>query len=257
MDMTLGPREAEQVLKDSFKIYGRDFPTLLAIISATGLPLVVLGWAWLAASMFVLWPYMIPLEQSQLLTPYLFAGGILLLALAIVVIPLLIGALIYAVAGQCAGQKVGFGQAYRFAWKRIGSLIGTGIILYATVIWLPYTLIGIPVAVYFGVTCAFALQAALMEDCGVSAALSRSQELVKNNWLRVLSYLLLLGLVTGAMIVLLSVTLILPVFVVPICVAGTTLIYFDLRVRKEGYTVEVLRKELGLEQGPKGPINVT
>jgi len=252
MDMLLGPRDAGQVIKDSFTICGRNFPTLLAITSATGLTLVILGWAWLVASMFVWYPYIIPLKQSQLLTPYLLAAGVLLVALAIPVIPLLIGALIYAVAGQCAGQKVSFGQAYRFAWQRIGSLIGAGIIYYVIVMWLPYTLIGIPFAVYFGITCAFAMQAALIEGCSAGAALARSQDLVKNNWKRVLGYLLLLGLVTGAISVFLSITWILPVLVIPICVAGATLIYFDLRVRKEGYTVELLEKELGLENSPYG-----
>ena len=247
MDILFGTTDAERVIKDSFKIYGRKFPTLLAITCATGLTLAILGWAWIVASVFVLYPYVIPLEQSQLLTPYLLAGGVLLLALAILLLPLLIGALIYAVAGQCAGQKVSFGQAYRFAWKRIGSLIGAGIVVYLIVICLPYTLIGIPFAVYFGVTCAFAMQAALIENCSAGAALARSQELVKNNWRRVLGYLLLLGLVTGAISVFLSITWILPVLVIPICVAGTTLIYFDLRVRKEGYTVEILAKELGLQ----------
>jgi hypothetical protein len=247
MDMPLGPRDAGQVIKDSFNIYSRNFATLLAITCATGLTLAALGWAWLYASMFVLYPYMIPLEQSQLLTPYLLAVGILLLASAIPVIPLLIGALIYAIAGQCTGQKVSFGQAYRFAWKRIGSLIGAGIIIYLIVGWLPYTLIGIPFAVYFGVTCAIAMQATLIEGCSMSTALSRSQELVKDNWKRVLGYLLLLGVVAGGISFFLSVTLILPALVIPICVAGTTLIYFDLRVRKEAYTVEVLAKELGME----------
>jgi len=253
MDVPLGPRDASQIIKDSFNIYGGNFPTLLAITSATGLTLAILGWAWLYASVFILYPYVIPLEQSQLLTPYLLAGGVLILALAIPVVPLLIGALIYAVAGQLAGHKVSFGQAYRFAWKRIGSLIGTGIIIYLIVWCLPYTLIGIPFAVYFGVTCAFAMQAALIEGCNMSTALSRSQQLVKNNWPCVLGYLLLLGVVTGAISFFLSVTLILPVFVVPVCVAGTTLIYFDLRVRKEGYTVEVLAKELGMDIAVQTP----
>jgi len=247
MAILFGTTDAERVIKDSFKIYGRNFPNLLAITCATGLTLAILGWAWIVASMFVWYPYVIPLKQSQLLTPYLLAAGVLLLALAILLLPLLIGALIYAVAGQCAGQKVSFGQAYRFAWKRIGSLIGAGIILFLVAWWLPYTLIGIPFTVYFGVTCAFAMQAVLIEGRSTGAALSRSQELVKNNWKRVLGYLLLLGLVTGAISVFLSITGILPVLVLPICVAGTTLIYFDLRVRKEGYTVETLVKELGLQ----------
>jgi len=97
------------------------------------------------------------------------------------------------------------------------------------------------------------MQAALIEGCNMSTALSRSQQLVKNNWPCVLGYLLLLGVVTGAISFFLSVTLILPVFVVPVCVAGTTLIYFDLRVRKEGYTVEVLAKELGMDIAVQTP----
>ena len=46
----------------------------------------------------------------------------------------------------------------------------------------------------------------------------------------------------GVAIVLLGISLSL---VIPACFIGATLVYFDLRVRKEGYTLERLEAEIG------------
>ena len=114
------------------------------------------------------------------------------------------------------------------------------------------TVIGIPAAIYFGITWVFVWQVALLEGCGPRAALSRSSALVKESWWRVLGIMLLFGLIAGAISGVLGMIPVLGSIVGAIlsalvAIIGSTVLYYDLRVRKEGYSLEVLAGELGVE----------
>jgi hypothetical protein len=139
-------------------------------------------------------------------------------------------------------------------------------------------IIGSPAAIYLGINWVFVLQTALLEGCGTRAALSHSSELVKGSWWRVLGILLLLILIVVAIIyapvaigagIGLMASAYLPVTIkamiwigaiiwyvvvalitAPIITIGETLLYFDLRVRKEGYNLDFLANELGLASTP-------
>ncbi len=114
--------------------------------------------------------------------------------------------------------------------------------------------------VYFG----FAPQAVIIEGCRPVEALKRSFALVRKRWLMVFGRLILLTLIALGMLVALTLpaallateepnaivdTLsflsdtVVAVLVSPLVAIGGTLIYFDLRVRKEGYDAEALAKE--------------
>jgi|GEM_PF-758267 len=140
-----------------------------------------------------------------------------------------------------------------------------------------------PAVIYLGVTWTFILPTALLEGCGPRAALSHSSALVKQNWWRILGIMLLLltivsiigmifympammGAVSELMTRAMSGTMTeappeLPTWImawavvggtigsiisVPIGMIGITLLYFDLRVRKQGYSLDALANELGL-----------
>jgi hypothetical protein len=137
-----------------------------------------------------------------------------------------------------------------------------------------------PAAIYLGINWAFILPTALLEGCGPTTALSHSTALVKQNWWRVLGIMLLLltivsiiamifyipamigattwaisGAMTGAEAELptgMMVWAILGgaiggIISAPIGIIGITLLYFDLRVRKQGYSLDALADELGLK----------
>ncbi|UCH51563.1 MAG: hypothetical protein JSV54_02030, partial [Chloroflexota bacterium] len=132
-----------------------------------------------------------------------------------------------------------------------------------------------PAAVYLGIIWNFVVQTALLEGCGPTAALSRSWALVKGSWWRVLGIVLLLSTIMTIIYMILDTPTIMetitqftsgaitgpPTWVMiwrPIGVLigniigftiytiGETLLYFDLRVRKEGYSLDALADELGL-----------
>lgn len=139
-------------------------------------------------------------------------------------------------------------------------------------------IVGTPAAIYLGINWAFVLQTALLEGCGPRAALSHSSELVKRSWWRVLGILLLLIIITvtiiyipstiGVGIALVASTtlpvtikamiwigiliwyIVMAILTVPISTIGATLLYFDLRVRKQGYSLDALANELGLASTP-------
>jgi len=133
------------------------------------------------------------------------------------------------------------------------------------------TIIGIPAAIYFGVMWVFIVQTVVLEHRSARRSLSRSSILVKRTWWRVLGILIIIGLIesilsavaggiVGFIIGLIGgLADILPVelatnfagslvgmIFIPIGLIGTTLLYFDLRIRKEGYNLEIMAQELGI-----------
>ena len=173
-------------------------------------------------------------------------------------------ATVWAVGQQYVDQQVGVIECYRRAWYRVLSLLiafvlvglglaGSGILF--------LILIGIPLFFYVLVIWFFASEAIMFEGKGPTAALGRSRELVRGTWWRVFGigvvYVLVLlglfipGLIAAAILGFESVTLegiavaVIAALVTPILLIGRTLVYFDLRVRKEGYTLDALADEMG------------
>jgi hypothetical protein len=144
-------------------------------------------------------------------------------------------------------------------------------------------IIGTPAVFYLVVKWLFNLQAALLEGCGPKAALSHSSALVKKSWWRVFGIVLLLilmalivcgiffvlimlgagiwiatgatmgaametmpGVIMAAAIAVAIGITIVAILFAPITTIVLTLLYYDLRVRKQGYSLDVLANELGL-----------
>jgi hypothetical protein len=279
MNRTLGPRDVGGILKETFTIYKNNFWKLAAIVSIVTVPSAVIG---------LIFNLLFPIygnETTQALSKAIFLIPVNLIAL--VAIFLMYGAVIHGVSQQYFNQPISIGRAYSFAWRRLGTILGASFLVILAVIGLWITFIGIPVAIYFGITWVFILQVALLEGCGPRAALSNSSALVSQNWWRVLGIILLFyviamaimmtlyapamigymtwslpGIMTGTMTgaisqppawILITITigaLIGNIIATPIFATGQTLLYFDLRVRKEGYSLDALANELGLTSAP-------
>lgn len=209
----------------------------------------------------------------------LLSRMLLFVALAVIggiLLNIATGALAKAISESYLGRPIGVIAAYRAVWRQVPAL--TGLILLvgiATVL-----LIVPPLFAWIFISWSFAAQAIVLEGTGVAGGLQRSWELVRGSWWRVFgAYLLLLlvgvivSLSSSLVSVLLSLTgaswavqnigsqfvaLLLSVLYVPIRLAGMTLLYYDLRVRKEGYDLQVAldarAATLGLE--PAAPAAV-
>lgn len=142
---------------------------------------------------------------------------------------------------------------------------------------------GLPFALYFAIKWLFVLQTVMLEGRPVTQTIPRSSDLVTGNWRRTfgiwtlfavilpfaggcVSMILLavggrLGVFAGSGVFGAMVFLsIFPTLVVlPLSTVAQTLVYFDLRVRREQYSLDTLAKELGqgsAEAPPAAPDHV-
>ena len=254
-------RDLGGIVDELFTVYRRNFLRFIGIIAVAGIPIAVVGtlYIWyLSAFLSDLVSLLIEgkqLEGTGELTV------LLLLTAVMVVVSVLAGLLMaaavaYAVAGHYLGNTVAIGRTYQFALRRLGSLVGAAFLAGLAIFAMGITIIGYPAAIYFNVTWAFIVQAIVLEGCGARKSLSRSSFLVKGAWWRVLGILIVLSLIgsilasvaggiAGSIIGNFAGGLVGIIFM-PISLIGATLLYFDLRIRKEGYSLQVMAQELGL-----------
>lgn len=179
-------------------------------------------------------------------------------------------AVAYAVVQFYLGRRVSASGSYIGALNNGVSLLVNALIFFGAVfggVVLSLLIVGIPILLFIVVAWFFYVQAVVIEGRGPIVALGRSWALVRGNWWRTFR----LGLVFLLLVVAGGFLLSLPgwavghanatlgdilralggVFVAPIGYIGATLIYFDLRARKEGLTLSRLVLELG--GAPQGP----
>jgi len=263
MSTTLNPRNIGDILGDTFRIYGRNFWKLLAIAAIV---LGVLGVIGIIAGIGLL-SLVMTWGGWEALTGSIIVGLIILVVANILGGILMGGALIHAVSEQYLRQTISIGQAYGFAWRRLGAMIGAGVLAFLAIggiiavsvlvaIFFPVgwilVVVGSCASIYLMVSWIFIFPAALLEGLGPTAALSRSYGLVKNNWWRVLGITLVVGLISGAISAILGIipvvgAIIGSILVTPIYAIASTLLYYDLRVRKEEYSLEALASELHIK----------
>jgi hypothetical protein len=313
MERTLGPRDVGGILKETFTIYKNNFWRLAAVISIVAIPSGILG---------IFFNLLSP-SHGEMTTAALMKGIIwiiisLPLSIATFVVSfLMVGAVIHAISEQYLKRPIDIGRAYRFSWHRLGGMIGAvllfglaiiGIWIVAIIVIMIAAVIGkisqwlgvllpagililicLSAIIYLSIIWNFMFQAALVEGCGPTAALSRSKTLVKQSWWRVFGIILLFYVIVAAIMIILyapaitgyitwalsrfttgditaatsqppTSTLILltigaligNIIATPLFATGQTLLYFDLRVRKQGYTLDALANELGLTNAPTG-----
>ena len=170
------------------------------------------------------------------------------------------------------GEEVGWRSSLRFALRRLPAVVALAL-LSGIIVGLGTLLCVIP-GIYFYVAFAVAVPVLLVEGAGPSRALGRSRELVRGRWwgtcgVAVVGYLLvsivslaLTGLVvgvafanparntvTGFVLNTLAGT-IGSMIATPAAAAFITVLYIDLRVRKEGFDLLLLARRLGVEREP-------
>jgi hypothetical protein len=177
-----------------------------------------------------------------------------------------------AVADAYLGEEVGWRSSLRFALRRLPAIVGLAV-LSGLLVGLGTLLCVIP-GIYLYVAFTVAVPVLLVEGAGPSRALGRSRELVRGRWwgtcgVAVVGYLLvsfvsiaLTGLVvgvafanparntvTGFVLNTLAAT-VGSMVATPAAAAFITVLYIDLRVRKEGFDLLLLARRLGVERAP-------
>ena len=260
----LGPKTLGGIFEGTFQIYATGFVGIVIIVALVQVPLSLLGF-WLESVLESAVVELIedfnddaPIDFSRVIEIFrsaFYVGGILLIATWLTSI-LMAGALIYGVSGQILGRQIRVVRAYSFTISRFGAMLGASFLAGLAVILMAITIIGVPFAIFFGVRWYFVMQTASLERCGPLIALARSSDLVRGNWWRVFGILLLIGIVLAIANGIASASLgfipyvgpmVVAILFAPVWIIAQTLLYHDLRVRRDGqlgYDVEVLASEL-------------
>jgi hypothetical protein len=177
-----------------------------------------------------------------------------------------------AIADAYLGEEVGWRSSLRFALRRLPAVVLLTI-LSGFMVGLGSILCVVP-GIYLYVAFSVAVPVLLVEGAGPSRALGRSRELVRGRWwgacgVAVVGYILvsivslaLTGLVvgvafanparntvTGFILNTLAAT-VGSMITTPAAAAFVTVLYIDLRVRKEGFDLLLLARRLGVERAP-------
>lgn len=170
-----------------------------------------------------------------------------------------------AVGQYYVGGSIDPGYCLRRAWYRIASLSAAYVVFALALVGagvLIFVLIGIPLFFYLLVVWFFFVEAIMLERKRPLDSLWRSRDLVRGNFWRVLLIglvytLLAVGVTVVAGLADLLLSQISPILssaflvavsalITPFGWIGRTLVYYDLRVRKEGYTMDDLAADVGL-----------
>ena len=180
----------------------------------------------------------------------------------LVVQPMVMGALVFAIAQEYLGRESTIGEA--FSRVKFWSILGTSWLIGLAAGGLAMTIIGIPFGIYFAFRWSLFCQCIMVEGYNAKGAMSRSRQLVERSWWRVfgieavlwiLTFLIAfipvfgLGKLLGTLIettqLMTSILEIaLTIITTPILLIGTTLLYFDLRIRKEAFDIEMMARNI-------------
>ncbi len=239
--MSLRPMGLLEIVDQTFRLYRSNFWVFFGIAAAIYVPLGVLQTI----------PVIGVLANVVFLPVYLVAAG----------------ALTKAVSNRYLGETAGVGDAYRYVWIRVWPFLVTMLAAYVLVAsGLLLLLVG---AIVFGFWIAFVPQVFLIEGRRYFDAVWRSRFLIgKGVWGELIVLMIIVGILTALIEAAAGLVLGAPfmffttegqsqslwtgiVFglveslVLPIGQVATVLLYYDSRIRKEGFDLQMLAAEMG------------
>jgi hypothetical protein len=263
----LRPLGVGETLDAAIKLYRSNAVTLWKIVAVIAVPLQVIDVIVRRISL----PGDVILQDGQL---YTFSGSsgagstvalILVVVLGLLAALLSNGATFKVVLDAYLGRSTDWRESIAFARHRLLSLLWLGILITVLVV-IGFVLLVIP-GLWLIVAVSVAVPALMLEGVGGFAAIKRSMQLVDGRWwatlLRLIAALLLYGVLTALVSLLIraiangihNVTLFLvlggvlaaiaSVIATPFIASVITVIYIDLRVRKEALDIELLAAGFG------------
>ena len=261
VDSLIPHRDLGQIISYTFDLYGKHFWKFILIV----LPVQILGFA----GLFLI-PEMSPEfindPSSEGLREYLVTLAIVMIPYSVVIFVATLvsqGATMHAVGRLYMGREINVQGSYRLALSKVWIMILAGLLLvlgFVAAMLLSVVIIGIPIGFILAISWAFVFPIIMIEGGGPVSALGRSFRLVRGSRWRVLGIgivfvLISLGIAVGMSIAVAIVGAISePVgslvstigqaLLAPLWYIGLTIVYFDLRTRREGLTVDSLAMEM-------------
>jgi hypothetical protein len=203
---------------------------------------------------------------------------------ALILLPFTLGAVYRAVTDVALGRPATVGVVLRETLARYWPLLGlVGLFFVFALVWLIAQVIGLALfilpglavfcaAIYFLVRWSLTVAAMMAEDIGPIRGLGRSWNLVSGSWWRTFGILLIVGIMQLVIIYALGIFFeliaknvttgdvqlavvqvgdtLLSALVSPITTIAVVLLYFDLRVRKEGLDLDQLAQQTSPGSAP-------
>ena len=268
----LRPLSVGEVLDASFKVVRQSFGTLAMCVLVVAVPLSIVQ-TLVAASTRDNAFNLDTTTDTSVDTGTEIAGQLLSATLSVILMTLAAAACFRAVSGVYLGESPTVGSSLSFAAGRLLPLIGLALLYFIGII--PAFIALIIPGIWLSVAWSLSYPALLSEGLGPVAAVRRSFRLVRGRWWATFGALfvmyLLVAVVSGIIGVLFGATLIAAtdneavaavistiantlssLITLPLMAAVLTIIYFDLRVRKEGFDLQLLARGVGRE-APTSP----
>ncbi|MFQ6116302.1 MAG: hypothetical protein ACE5NG_19770, partial [bacterium] len=256
----LQPMGILDILKTTIKLYQENFALFLEIVAILFAPIIILSGLW-------------PGQFAQV--------PLLLNFLIIITMAVATEALTLAVCGNYLNEQLTLKQVLeRIKQYGLFTILSATVLVALLVVGFDIIRIGLlrigiiggillvpTVSVFLWILVNWSLfvQSITIEKRSVIDSLRRSKEMVGQSWWRVFGLLLVLALsifismwiagaigegITNAPTAGLVFSLLAIVFTAPLYIIGTTLLYFDLRVRKEDFNKEWLAQHLKVVEAP-------
>jgi hypothetical protein len=291
----LRPLSIGEVLDAGFRLLRHRFGTLMVCVLAAGLPLSILRTVIIASTD----PDYYDVNAVRLGDPpaEVIVGQIVAALVIFLGALIAIAACFRVISAAYLGEPGQAGQSLRFGARRVPAMVGASIVLGIlgfVVLFLfamlaaaaqPLILLAIPVFAFLFVKWALVWPAIVAEKAGPLQSINRSWKLTDNNWWRSFAILLVLTLITAVLYFALSFALfaafsgvdsisaialalidtlfnvIVLAVVYPLSAAIITVLYYDTRVRNEGFDLQLLAESIGsdssrLASSPERPESI-
>ena len=248
-DLSLRPRSAAELIDAAFRMYRQYFSGFITLSALVYLPAFALG---------VIVGRLTPMIEDMQPGPTI--GLFVALFLMGCWYAIMEAALSIAASERYLGSEIDPGRAFRGALSRAGSLIPAKLWTWFVMFWGFFFFI-IP-GIYFFARYFAIPQTLLFEPGGVGRALERSRQLAKGEkwkaikslgmiWLIFLAVSMGVGLTlapdpgTSPSILSQLVSSVVSIIAYPLVPITATLLYYDVRIRREGFDIEMM--SAGLE----------
>jgi hypothetical protein len=267
----LRPLSAGDIVDEAVGLYRRNFRLFLSIGAVALVPAGVIQLI-LALLADEARPSLFTISSTLWWVLSVFVAGVAYI--------LVIATMAIAASERWFDRPMTVSEAYRRTFSRIGPLVGLVLVYGLTIVILMVTIIGIPLAIYLAVSWLLSIQILLVEGSGLRNVLARSRRLVAGHWWRVIGIVVLLAIIQGVISAFFSLPATIfgfgslfsdptggdvsplvvaldaiggtagQIVVGPIAYCAYILLYYDLRVRKEGLDIELAARSLGLIEAP-------
>jgi len=280
LSKTLHPMTVGDILDRSIQLYRSNLLKFIGIVLLVKGPYLVLE----ETLTRLMVPYTPEMNAAQTTIYEASVVGIIRLIELLIVGPILIAAMTIAISDRFLDRDIGVTEAYRKIVRRflplLGTILLTGMIISAVLlacIFLGFFMLmaggqggfivvlpGVILFIILWIWFAFIPQTVIIEGEGGVSAMKRSKYLVKGYFLKAFALIILVfiavSLISGitsygvqkafvflgqyGIYLAKGTANVLSVLLEPFRIAAMTLLYYDFRIRKEGFDLEIMAEEL-------------